>query len=167
MTLAFPFLRAGAASRFGLALLLAAALSASAPFVASLALRRVTGKAEKLASLVVCFASGAPLPDARTDRPGSTDDRSPHCVLCQTLCDGAAPLAPRPGPVGVAPIQNSLPWMVADRAAPTSRPRLSHRARAPPASFAGKPPRRICVGGRFPPCGADANLGFSRRRAAM
>jgi hypothetical protein len=136
MTLAFSSLRAGAAGRFGFALLLAAAIWASAPFAASLALRRATGKAGKFASLVVCFASGAPLPDARTDRPGLPDDRSPHCVLCQTLCDGAAPLAPRPGPVGVAPIQKSLPWMVADRAAPTSRPRLSHRARAPPGRFA-------------------------------
>lgn len=130
------FLRAGAASRFGFALLLAAALSASAPFAAPLAARALAGRPEALASIFVCFASGAPLPDAQTGRPGPASDRS-DCVLCQTHCYGAAPLAGRPGLVGAAPIQSETQgWMVADCVAPTPKPRLSHRARAPPGPLA-------------------------------
>jgi hypothetical protein len=132
---AFP--RAGAASRFGFAMLLAAALFASAPFAASLAARALAGRNESIATIFVCFASGAPLPDARTGRPGPAKDRGIDCVLCQTLCRGDAPLAARPGLVVATPIQSAPSlWMEADRAASTPRPRLSHRARAPPRAFA-------------------------------
>lgn len=131
-----PSLRAGAAGGFARALLLAAALLTSAPFAASLALGLHAGP-EKIASIFVCFASGAPLPDAQSGRPGPASDRGVDCVLCQTLCCGVAPLAARPGLVGATPILgDSLRLgMVADRVAPTPRPRLSHRARAPPSSL--------------------------------
>lgn len=130
--------RAGAAGLLGRVvgqvLLLAAALLASAPFAAPLAARAVAGRSESFASFFICFASGAPLSDAQKGRPGPATDRGIDCVLCQTLCRGAAPPAAWPGHVGVAPIQPvNLPWMVADHAAPAPRPRLSNRARAPPA----------------------------------
>jgi hypothetical protein len=129
--------RGGGASHFGFAMLLAAALFASAPFAATLAARALAGRSDSLgasvASIFVCFASGLSLPDTTTGQPGPAKDRGVDCVLCQTLCHGAAPLAARPGLVVAAPIQSHpLLWMVADRAAPTPRPRLSHRARAPP-----------------------------------
>jgi len=133
----FFLLRAGAANQLGFVLLLAAALFASAPFAARLAARALAGDERPLATIFTCFASGVPLPDAQPGRPGSASDRSGECVLCQTLCCGDAPLAARPGLVGVAPIQSeTLSWMVADRAAPTPRPRLSNRARAPPLAAA-------------------------------
>lgn len=128
-----PVPRAGASSLFRFALLLVAALSTGAPFAAPLAARLLAGRLETLALAFVCFASGAPAPDAQTGRPGPSGDRGIDCVLCQTLCCGAAPLAGGPGHVVAAPIQSdSLRWMVADRAAPTPRSRLSHRPRAPP-----------------------------------
>lgn len=125
-------LRAGAAGLFGQVLLMAAALLSGAPFAAPLAARAVAGRPEALASIFICFASGAPLSDAQKGRPGPAHDRGIDCVLCQTLCCGAPPLAARPGQVGVSPIQTNLPWMVADRDAPAPRPRLSNRQRAPP-----------------------------------
>ena len=136
--LSFPLWRAGAASRFALALLLAAAsLSAGAPLAAPLVARLRAGQG-KLASVFMCFASGAPLPGAQTGRPGSASDRGIDCVLCQTLCYGAAPPAARPGCRRAASIQTlNLPWMVADRAAPARRASLSHRPRAPPAMARG------------------------------
>ncbi|PPD41676.1 MAG: hypothetical protein CTY15_13270 [Methylocystis sp.] len=134
MTHSLSILRsASPARRFGVALLLAAALATGAPFAARLAAGALAGRGEAFASIFVCFASGAPLPDAQTGRPAPASDRSIDCVLCQTLCCGALPPAGRPGLVGAAPIQrDSLSWMVADRAAPTPRPRLAHRPRAPP-----------------------------------
>jgi len=134
-TSASPTLRAGAASRFARTLLLLAALLTSAPFAAALALGLRAGP-EKVASVFVCFASGAHLPDAQSGRPGPASDRGIDCVLCQTLCCGVAPLAARPGLVGVAPIPGDFLRlrMVADRAAPTPRSRLTHQARAPPSS---------------------------------
>lgn len=133
----FIFRRTGGVRLFGRALLLASALFSAAPFAASLAARALGGRPETLASIFICFASGVPLPDATTGRPGPPNDRGIDCVLCQTLCCGAAPLAARPGIVGAASIQIlNLPWMVADRAAPTLRPRLSNRARAPPLASA-------------------------------
>ncbi|WP_457797387.1 hypothetical protein [Methylocystis sp. S23] len=136
MTQSLSSLRLGAARRFAHALLLAAALLANAPFAAPLALG-LGGAKERLASAFVCFASGAPMPDAQSGRPGSASDRGIDCVLCQTLCRGVAPLAARPGLVGAAPIPGvSLRLgMVADRVAPTPRPRRSNRARAPPSSL--------------------------------
>jgi hypothetical protein len=137
-------LRAGAAGLFGRVLgqavghvlLMAAALLASAPFAAPLAARVAAGRTETFASFFICFASGAPLSDAQKGRPGPANDRGIDCVLCQTLCRGAAPPAAWPGHAGMAPIQPvNLPWMVADHAAPAPRPRLSNRARAPPAFF--------------------------------
>ncbi len=134
-TAIFP--RGGAAGLIGRATLLAAALFASAPFAAALAARTLAGKPDSVASIFICFASGVSLPDALTGRPGPMSDRGIDCVLCQTLCCGDAPLPARPGLVGAAAIQSeSLRWMVADYAAPTTRPRLSHRARAPPTSIA-------------------------------
>ncbi|WP_330084453.1 hypothetical protein [Methylocystis iwaonis] len=134
MTHRLSFLRPAAASRLARALLLAAALVTGVPFAASLAMGLRAG-AGAVASLFVCFASGASLPDAQTGRPGSVSDHGIDCVLCQTLCSGAAPLAVRPGVVVAAHIQRlNLPWMVADRAAPTTRTRLPHWARAPPAT---------------------------------
>lgn len=129
-------LRAGAARRFARALLLIAALLTSAPFAASLAHGWRAGP-ERIASAFVCFASGAPMPDAQAGRPGPASDRGIDCVLCQTLCCGVAPLAARPGLVGAAPIPGDplRLGMVADRVAPTPRPRLSNRARAPPSSL--------------------------------
>jgi hypothetical protein len=131
-------LRAKAASLIGhvvgRVLLTAAALVTSAPFAAPLAARAVAGPSDTFASFFICFASGAPLSDAQKGRPGPANDRGIDCVLCQTLCRGAAPPAAWPGHVGKAAIQPvSLPWMVADHAAPAPRPRLSNRARAPPA----------------------------------
>lgn len=126
------FLRAAAANRLARALLLVAALLTGAPFVASLAAGLRTG-AGSVASLFVCFASGSSLPDAQTGRPGSAGDHGIDCVLCQTLCSGAAPLAARPGVVVAAHIRRlNLPRMLADRAAPTTRTCLPHWARAPP-----------------------------------
>lgn len=123
--------RAGAAARCGRMLLMAAALFVSAPFAASLAARAVADGQDSVALVLICFASGAP--DALTGQPGTASDHGIDCVLCQTLCCGFAPLAARPGLVGAAPIQRLSPrWMVADRAAPTRKPRLSNWARAPP-----------------------------------
>ncbi|WP_424361897.1 hypothetical protein [Methylocystis parvus] len=129
-------LRVGAASRLARALLLVAAVLTSAPFAASLALGWRAGP-EKIATAFVCFASGAPMPDAQSGRPGPPSDRGIDCVVCQTLCCGVAPLAARPGLVGAAPIPGDplRLGMVADRVAPTPRPRLSNRARAPPSSL--------------------------------
>jgi hypothetical protein len=131
------FLRPYAASAFARTLLLAAALLTSAPFLAPLALG-LGGAKETLATAFVCFASGAPLPDARKGRLGPVSDQGIDCVLCQTLCFGFAPMAARPGLVGATPIpSDSLRLgMVADRVAPTPRPLLSNRARAPPLAAA-------------------------------
>lgn len=128
-------LRAGAASRFARALLLVAAVLTSAPFAASLALGLRAGPG-KIAVAFVCFATGAPMPDAQSGRPGPASDRGIDCVLCQTLCCGVAPLAARPGLVGATSIPGAplRLGMVADLVAPTPRPRLSNRARAPPSS---------------------------------
>ncbi|WP_442754198.1 hypothetical protein ACNHKD_14555 [Methylocystis sp. JAN1] len=137
MTLSFSATpRAGAAGRFARTLLLFAAMLTSAPFAASLALGLRAGP-DKVASVFVCFASGGPMPDAQSGRPGPASDRGIDCVLCQTLCCGVAPLAARPGLVGATPIPgDSLRLgLVADRVAPTPRPRLSNRARAPPSSL--------------------------------
>jgi hypothetical protein len=127
------FRRAGAARLCGRVLLLAATLLACAPATASLAARAVAGGRETYASLIICFASGAPLPDA-PGRPAPGKHRGIDCVLCETLCCGAAPPAGRPDIVDVAPIQTvNLPWMVADRAASTTlRLRSTNQARAPP-----------------------------------
>jgi hypothetical protein len=133
MTQAPSFPRSDAARRIARALLLVAALLTGAPFAALLALGARVGAGGGVLSLFVCFASGASLSDAQTGRPGAAGDHSIDCVLCQTLCSGAAPLAARPGVVKAAPIRRlNLPWMVADRAAPTCRTRLPHWARAPP-----------------------------------
>ncbi|HEY8162307.1 MAG: hypothetical protein ACR650_09435 [Methylocystis sp.] len=133
MTRTSSFLRSGAASRSARALLLIAALLTGAPFVALLAVGPRAGAGGIASSLFVCFASGSPSPDAQTGRPSAAGDHRIDCVLCQTLCSGAAPLAARPGVVVAAHIQRlNLPWMVADRAAPTTRTRLPHWARAPP-----------------------------------
>lgn len=132
-------LRAGAVAPLAVALLLAAtALWAATPIAASFAARVGAGKAagqeaRSFVSLLICFASGASSPDAQTGLPGPHDDRSHDCSLCQMSCCGDAPLVARPGLVGAAPVQRiAHRWTVADRAAPTPRPRLSHRPRAPP-----------------------------------
>ncbi|QGM99442.1 hypothetical protein [Methylocystis parvus] len=131
-----PSFPPGAASGLARALLLAAALLASAPFAAPFALG-LSGTKERIASAFVCFASGAPMPDAQKGRPGPASDRGIDCVLCQTLCRGVAPMAARPGLVGATPIlgDSLRSRMVADRVAPTPRPLLSNRARAPPSSL--------------------------------
>jgi hypothetical protein len=127
--------RNGATRLSGRVLLLAATLMACAPAAASLAARAVIGGSETYASLIICFASGKPLPDAQPGRPGNARHRGIDCVLCETLCSGGGPLAARPDVVDAAPIQTvNLPWMVADRAASMTRwPRSSNQARAPPA----------------------------------
>jgi hypothetical protein len=126
--------RAGMARLCSRVLLLAATVLACAPVAASLAARVVVGGFETYSSLIICFASGAPLPDA-PGRPGHAKRHSIDCVLCETLCCGAAPPMARPDVVDAAPIQTvNLPWMVADRAASTTRwPRSTNQARAPPA----------------------------------
>jgi hypothetical protein len=130
-----PIARGGVAGRFGSVLLLCAALLASAPFAAALAARAVAGGGAGLTSIFVCFASGSTLPDADTGQSGPAAAHGNACVLCQTLCHGAAPFAGEPDSVVAAPIQSRLPlWMVADCAAPTPRPRFAHQPRAPPAA---------------------------------
>lgn len=141
----------------GRVLLMAAALTTSAPFGAPLAARAIAGRSETFATLFICFASGGSLPDAQKGRPGPANDRGIDCVLCQTLCRGAAPPAAWPGRVGAAPIQPvNLPWMVADHAAPAPRPRLSNRARAPPAGSGLMAAYAAPASTPSPPCGVDA-----------
>jgi len=116
-------------------MLLAATLLAFAPAAASLAARAVVGGFGTYSSLIICFVSGAALPDTQPGRAGHAGRHGIDCVLCETLCCGAAPPITRPDVVGVAPIQTvNLPWMVADRAASMTRwPRSFNQARAPPA----------------------------------
>lgn len=124
--------RPAGSTRFSLALLVAAALLwTAAPLAAGAAKARA--RTDGVGVFLNCFASGAPLPDARPGRPGPNDDRAHACALCQAFCGGVAPLVARPGLVGAAPVQSdTLSWTVADRAAPTPRRSLSHQARAPP-----------------------------------
>lgn len=135
MTQRYAFSASGGMGRLGVALLLAAAaLWAALPLAPGFAKLGGSGNADdSFASFFICYASGAPSPDAQTGRPGPNQDRSGDCFICQLSCCGAAPIAARPGSVGAAPFQRTTtPWMVADRAAPTPRSRLSHRPRAPP-----------------------------------
>jgi hypothetical protein len=115
---------------FGLAL----AIWAIAPIVGQVGAARAADLA--LARFFICFASvGSSPADAQPGLPGHDDDRERACPMCQASCGGVAPIAARPGQVGVAPVQRvALAWTVADRALPTPRRDFSRLARAPPAS---------------------------------
>jgi hypothetical protein len=71
---------------------------------------------------------------------GQTEHRTPghaqdgrDCPICQTLCDGVAPIAARPSAPGMAPVQwVEVPWTVADRVLPVLSSDGANRARAPP-----------------------------------
>lgn len=118
------------AALFGLAL----AVWLAAPLAGRIATPR--SDAAAVARVLTCIASATSgVADAHPGLPGHNNggDRD-ACMSCQVCCAAAAPLAARPGEVGMAPVQCVSPaWTVADRALPTPRREHSRQARAPPA----------------------------------
>lgn len=117
------------------ALLLTANLWAVLPLTAAAVTHDARRADGALAQVFICFASGAPpRSDVLPGRPGPRNDRA-ACMICQVFCSGHAPLPAQSGHVSATPVPSlTLAWTEADRAAPTPRRLLSHRARAPPAA---------------------------------
>jgi hypothetical protein len=77
---------------------------------------------------VVDDAAGRP-------QPAHHHDHGKHdCALCQTFCDGVAPVAAPPVTVGLAPLRwDRLRWTAVAPVPPAAAGDEARRARAPPA----------------------------------
>lgn len=110
---------------------LALVVQTMAPAAANVA--SAAGLGTSIASDELCFKVAGST-DQSQQSPGQSKGHRDVCLLCQSYCDGVAPLGARVIHLGKAPVQwTALFWTVADRALPTPQHDYSRQARAPPA----------------------------------
>lgn len=109
---------------------LALAIQALAPIATNVAYAGGGGSASTAFELCL---NGGGFADDQTQTPGQANRRHENCPLCQTFCDGAAPLAGRSVFLRIVPpTSRALSSTEVDRF-PLKRPfEHSHQARAPP-----------------------------------
>lgn len=110
---------------------LALAVQALAPIAGNVA--RANGFGAASASVALCLSKASGGPTDPQQAPGAAHGHRHDCALCQSLCDGVAPIAAPPLQlVAASAFWRAAEWAADARALPARRFDHARQARAPP-----------------------------------